>query len=97
MTNPISPALVTLAARVIEGEVHLDLSPGSDYQGDLVLTWDGSGFHAVLDIYSDPHTSYGSYYDPPETTWREQQDQFEAVKIKAVAEWIKAEWGFDLV
>jgi hypothetical protein len=96
----LSESLIAMAAKVIQSDtqIEIDLVPGSDYQGDLSLSWDGNRFHANLVVYSDPHTTYGGgYYDPPETTWREQEDTFEAVKIRDVAEWLKTEWGFDLV
>jgi hypothetical protein len=92
----LDKALVPLAARAIEAETEVSFGQGSDYQGDLSLSWEAGVFHAVLSIYSDPHTRYGSWYDAPETTWREQVDTFESPKIKDVSDWIKAEWGFDL-
>jgi hypothetical protein len=92
----LNPTLTALAAKAVEGETQIELAPGSDYQGDLVLSWDGKRFHADLIVYSEPRVSYGGYYDPPETQWREQEDTFEAIKIKDVANWLAEEWGFDL-
>jgi hypothetical protein len=63
---------------------------------DLSLSWEAGVFHAYLTVYSDPRTSYGSWYDAPETIWREQVGTFESAKIKAVSDWLKSEWGFDL-
>lgn len=96
MTTKLPQPLITLAARVIDGEIEINFGQGSDYQGELSLSWENGWFHACLTVFSEPHTRYGSWYDAPETTWREQVDTFEAVKIKAVADWIKSEWGFDL-
>jgi hypothetical protein len=96
VTTRLSEALVALAARAVEAEIEINFGQGSDYQAELFLSWETGVFHACLTIYSDPHTSYGSWYDAPETTWREQVDTFEAAKIKAVSDWLKSEWGFDL-
>jgi hypothetical protein len=74
----------------------LEFGTGSDYQGELALTWDGRQFFADLVVYSDPHTTYGGWYDPPETQWKEQEDKFDAIKIRDVANWLKTEWNFDL-
>jgi hypothetical protein len=96
VTTRLSEALVALAARAVEAETEVSFGQGSDYQGELLLSWENGWFHACLTVYSEPHTSYGSWYDAPETTWREQVDTFEAAKIKDVAAWLKSEWGFNL-
>lgn len=98
----IDDSLVSLAYDVVslEGKDHqIDFGEGSDYQGELHISWNGTKFEALLVVYSDPVTS-GIYspvaIDPPETHWREEEDEFEAVKIRDVADWLKRDWGFEL-
>jgi len=98
----IDNSLVSLGYDVmaLKGKNHqIDFGEGTDYQGELHLSWNGSKFEALLVIYSDPVTS-GIYspvaIDPPETIWREEEDEFEAAKIRDVADWLKRDWGFDL-
>jgi len=96
----IDNGLIQLAQEIVylEGKSkQLDFGQGSDYQAELNLSWNGKTFEAYLIAYSNPHTSYGGYYDPPETTWQEEEDEFEAVKIKDVSDWLKRDWDFDLV
>jgi hypothetical protein len=94
--KPLNPTLITLAARAVEAEIEINFGQGSDYQAELFLSWETGVFHARLTVYSAPITIYGSWYDAPETTWHEQVDTFEAAKIKAVADWLKMDWGFGL-
>lgn len=99
MSKRVDDNLISLAYDVValKGKDHrIGLCEGSDYQGELHLAWNGHTFEAYLTVFSDPHTSYGGYYDPPETTWREEEDDFEAVKIRDVSDWLKQGWGFDL-
>lgn len=98
----IDDSLVSLAYDVValKGKDHqIDFGEGSDYQGELHLSWNSTKFEAFLIVYSDPFTS-GIYspvaIDPPETIWREEEDEFEAVKIRDVAGWLKRDWGFEL-
>lgn len=75
----------------------IDFGEGTDYRGELHLSWNGKKFEAYLVVFSDPCNSYGGYFDPPETTWREEEDTFEAIKISDVANWLKKDWGFELI
>ena len=96
----IDDDLVNLARDVVElagNDKRIELGEGTDYQGQLDISWNGSTFEAYLTVYSEPHTSYGGYYDQPEIHWREQEDEFEAVKIRDVADWLKRDWGFGLI
>ena len=95
----LSDSLISLAYDVValkEKDKQVDFGEGTDYQGELHLSWNGGIFEAYLTVFSDPRTSYGGYFDPPETTWREETDFFQAVKIRAVADWLKRDWGFEL-
>lgn len=88
----LDPGLVNIAYEVVNlnGEEKLfGFGEHTDRQGDLSLYWFEGKFHATLVIFSDPHTSYGGYYDPPETTWREEVEEFESVKIRDIANFVK--------
>ena len=89
--------LTELASEIIAlngSDKEINFKAGSDYQGDLCLSWDGDKFQANLVIYSDPSTSFGSYFEPPETDWDMEEVNFEAVKIQDVADWLKNDWRF---
>lgn len=97
MMHKLDDNLINLAYDVVNGEdKKIVFGHGSDYQGELYLSWNKSTFEACLTVLSDPYISYGGYYDQPETIWREEEDDFEAVKIIDVADWLKRHWGFDL-
>lgn len=95
----LSRELVNLAWECVQLDdkgKQIEFGKHTDYQGDLHLFWEANKFQAYLVVYSDPHTTGGFFYDPPETHWREEEDEFEAVKIRDVADWLKRDWGFEL-
>lgn len=88
--------LVDLAYELVHGNNKtIDFDDDDDYRGELTLWWEFGKFHAYLVILSDPVYTPGTYYQPPETEWREEEEEFEAVKIQAVADWLKG-YGFEL-
>lgn len=101
MSKKIDAHLGELAHEVVhknDDGKFIILNDGEDYQGHLYILWKNCKFYAAMEIYSDPVTT-GSYspvaINPPETSWREEFDDFESVKIQAVADWVKS-WGFSL-
>lgn len=90
--------LVELAFNVVQlnGDTKIiDLNPGEDYQGELCVAWIDNQFHVELNIFSDPVTTYGGYFDPPETEWREEQESIVTRKIREVEKFVK-DFNFSL-
>lgn len=85
--------LVNIAWEVVHlkgGEKLIEFGKHTDWQGDLSLYWYEGKFHATLVIFSDPVTTgLGDYYQPPETVWREEVEEFESVKIRDIAKFVE--------
>jgi hypothetical protein len=100
MSNPISDKLINLAWEVVNlkgRDKQIDFGKGTDYQGELHISWNDNKFFAFLIVYTEPYTSgLGSYFYPPETIWREQETEFSSVKIRDVADWLERDWKFIL-
>lgn len=99
-SKPIGDNLINLAWEVVNlkgKDKQIYFGDGTDYQCDLHICWSDNKFMVWITVYSEPYTTGGFFYDPPETEWREQTDEFAAIKISDIADWLERDWGFNIV
>lgn len=95
--NPLSVTLIELALDLVQGrEITLKTDSGWFDHAELRLYWHAGQFECSLTIYEEGRTLTGpTWYDPPETEWRETSHQASFRKIGQVDRWAK-QLGFEI-
>jgi hypothetical protein len=89
--NPLGLTLIELALDLVQGkEITLKTNRGWFDHAELHLYWRTGTFECNLTIYEEGQTLTGpTWYDPPETEWRETTHEASFRKIRQVDEWAK--------
>lgn len=92
--NPLSVPLIELALDLVQGqgrEVILKTDQGGWFDhAELRLYWHAGHFECNLTTYEEGRTLTGpTWYDPPETEWRETSHQASFRKIGQVDKWAR--------
>jgi hypothetical protein len=91
MTHQLDNRLIELAFEIVHyGELTLKTDKGIFDFAELNIYWHAGEFVCRLTTYEEGQTTYGpTWYDPPETEWREATYEDSFRKIKQVDEWAK--------